>query len=78
PNRTVKRLCADDSEHSFVKVGHRQALIPQNPSSIRCEGFCLCAAKNNSFVPPLQYLREAQQYLPDADGSVQDQVEFCR
>ncbi len=25
PNRTVKRLCADDSEHSLVKVGHRQA-----------------------------------------------------
>ena len=27
PNRTVKRLCADDSAGSRVKVGHRQALI---------------------------------------------------
>ena len=25
PNRTVKRLRADDSAHSRVKVGHRQA-----------------------------------------------------
>jgi hypothetical protein len=28
PNRTVKRLSADDSADSRVKVGHRQALIP--------------------------------------------------
>jgi hypothetical protein len=27
PNRTVKRLCADDSAATSVKVGHRQALI---------------------------------------------------
>ena len=25
PNRTVKRLCADDSASTRVKVGHRQA-----------------------------------------------------
>ena len=29
PNRTVKRLCADDSADSRVKVGHRQALTAQ-------------------------------------------------
>ena len=27
PNRTVKRLRADDSADSRVKVGHRQAII---------------------------------------------------
>jgi len=27
PNRTVKRLCADDSAGSRVKVGHRQATL---------------------------------------------------
>ncbi len=27
PNRTVKRLCADDSAGSRVKVGHRQTII---------------------------------------------------
>ena len=27
PNRTVKRFSADDSEHSLVKVGHRQASL---------------------------------------------------
>ena len=31
PNRTVKRLCADDSAGSRVKVGHRQALTEKNP-----------------------------------------------
>ena len=29
-NRTVKRLSADDSADSRVKVGHRQALSAQN------------------------------------------------
>ena len=33
PNRTVKRLSADDSADSRVKVGHRQALIAKNASS---------------------------------------------
>ena len=31
PNRTVKRLCADDSADSRVKVGHRQAPMPKRP-----------------------------------------------
>ena len=31
PNRTVKRLCADDSADSRVKVGHRQALNTSHP-----------------------------------------------
>ncbi len=30
PNRTVKRLCADDSAGSRVKVGHRQAINEAN------------------------------------------------
>ena len=29
PNRTVKRLSADDSADSRVKVGHRQALTSE-------------------------------------------------
>ena len=33
PNRTVKRLCADDSADSRVKVGHRQANIPPTTPS---------------------------------------------
>ena len=36
PNRTVKRLCADDSGRTSVKVGHRQAFIAQNPAAHRC------------------------------------------
>jgi hypothetical protein len=33
PNRTVKRLSADDSAGSRVKVGHRQALTAENAPS---------------------------------------------
>ena len=32
PNRTVKRLCADDSADPCVKVGHRQAVMCWAPS----------------------------------------------
>ena len=34
PNRTVKRLCADDSADSRVKVGHRQAITAKAPDSV--------------------------------------------
>ena len=39
PNRTVKRLCADDSADPRVKVGHRQALTARQTPSIRW-AFC--------------------------------------
>ena len=45
PNRTVKRLCADDSGRTSVKVGHRQAFIPQNPIGSRLWGFVFVATK---------------------------------
>src|SRR5690606_19329069 len=48
PNRTVKRLRADDSEHSFVKVGHRQALMPQTPIGYPPVGVCLCANRKHT------------------------------
>ena len=34
PNRTVKRLSADDSAGSRVKVGHRQAVIRKTPAQL--------------------------------------------
>ncbi len=45
PNRTVKRLCADDSAGSRVKVGHRQAITAQKPRSIEW-GFVFVALIN--------------------------------
>ena len=48
PNRTVKRLSADDSADSCVKVGHRQAIKPELAQLIfRSAGFlllefCIC------------------------------------
>ena len=41
PNRTVKHLSADDSGCTSVKVGHRQALIPQTPKCHKHLGVCL-------------------------------------
>ena len=39
PNRTVKRLCADDSDHSIVKVGHRQAIQHKPLLALTRQGF---------------------------------------
>ena len=39
PNRTVKRLRADDSAATSVKVGHRQAVTPENPRRPKRRGF---------------------------------------
>ena len=42
-NRTVKRLRADDSVHTYVKVGHRQTPYKvKTPPGIPGEGFLLC------------------------------------
>ena len=46
PNRTVKRLSADDSADSRVKVGHRQALTARNAQLIFDQlGVFFCARK---------------------------------
>ena len=45
PNRTVKRLCADDSGRTSVKVGHRQAFIARTPQ-LTAAGFCFCGHAN--------------------------------
>ena len=46
PNRTVKRLSADDSADSRVKVGHRQAIYPATPLSwIQVRGVCFGGGK---------------------------------
>ncbi|MFZ3287103.1 MAG: hypothetical protein WA191_09665, partial [Telluria sp.] len=37
--RTVKRLCADDSAATSVKVGYRQASYMKKPRQIRLLGF---------------------------------------
>ncbi len=56
PNRTVKRLCADDSADSRVKVGHRQALNTSPPHPLvllsawgfgRCNGVVLRAVQQD-------------------------------
>ncbi len=46
PNRTVKRLSADDSAGSRVKVGHRQAITASETPARLSGGFCFCALIN--------------------------------
>ena len=43
PNRTVKRLRANDSAATSVKVGHRQAFIRKPLNSNLLRGFCFAA-----------------------------------
>ena len=46
PNRTVKRLRADDSADPCVKVGHRQAVMPETPSLRDSrDGVCLLLSR---------------------------------
>ena len=53
PNRTVKRLSADDSADTRVKVGHRQAIqpgnAPSNDGAFLLASLCRIADKNASF-----------------------------
>ena len=60
PNRKVKRLRADDSADSRVKVGHRQALTAQYALQLhRVEGrFCVWGIKNRTMTLPLTRQRE--------------------
>ena len=49
PNRTVKRLRADDSAGSRVKVGHRQALTAQTALPLTSgRAFCFGLARSTS------------------------------
>ena len=54
PNRTVKRLCADDSASTRVKVGHRQASYYANPRPDYWSGvfaFALCIRMVSASLP---------------------------
>ena len=50
PNRTVKRLRADDSAGSRVKVGHRQALTAQKSPTRNGWAFCLYISESSIYV----------------------------
>ncbi|WP_212746492.1 hypothetical protein, partial [Limnobacter alexandrii] len=57
PNRTVKRLSADDSVHSHVKVGHRQALQFQKTPLPKGRGVFYCL--KHSLEPPIDPNKKA-------------------
>ncbi len=54
PNRTVKRLCADDSVQPYVKVGHRQT--PYKVKRPTLKGGALCFAGLGMAVTQWQHL----------------------
>ena len=63
PNRTVKRLSADDSAATSVKVGHRQAVIPENPRRQQAPGvFALGDAVRSERFKGLFYMTEQARY----------------
>ena len=51
PNRTVKRVSADDSADSRVKVGHRQAITVKSPT--RYGGAFFIGFRNEDFTTRL-------------------------
>ena len=53
PNRTVKRVCADDSVPiAHAKVGHRQAIFKRkSPASKEDRAFLLAAQTNTNAEP---------------------------
>ena len=55
PNRTVKRLSADDSAGSRVKVGHRWAIYAKSPR-LRTGAFLFLALRKSASGACLQYL----------------------
>jgi hypothetical protein len=57
PNRTVKRLSADDSADSRVKVGHRQALTARNAQLIFDQLGVFFCANDFSCVPEIKNLK---------------------
>src|ERR1700758_3653475 len=60
PNRTVKRLCADDSAGSRVKVGHCQANIKVNrPSCQTARAFCFVRLISSAPSPSTHEKRPA-------------------
>ena len=77
PNRTVKRLSADDSAGSRVKVGHRQATIRKPPVSKDIGGFALgklnaslCVQTNAHNAPswsdlPSASVKQLSGWFPD-------------
>ena len=59
PNRKVKRLSADDSADSRVKVGHRQASIIEKPSTDWLRVFfCLSKSRSNEVVEKIVKVRK--------------------
>lgn len=50
PNRTVKRVSADDSAGSRVKVGHRQALTAKKSPAHKGLGFPFCVSTQKVFT----------------------------
>ena len=65
PNRTVKRLRADDSAETSVKVGYRQALTPKNPQAINLGVFAfVCLQAKLASVPVVSLIDSLHQNQP--------------
>jgi hypothetical protein len=79
PNRTVKRVCADDSADSRVKVGHRQALTaPNTPSYISYLGVLVFMGFGDSVVVnPIAITAQGLRSFQVIDQAVQPDRCLC-
>ena len=62
----MKRLSADDSADSRVKVGHRQAFIPKSPSSLSWGIFLMLYEQNNLVGVSIDKVNAANRALGTA------------
>ncbi|MFZ6641610.1 hypothetical protein ACO0LL_17850, partial [Undibacterium sp. TC4M20W] len=63
PNRTVKRLRANDSAATSVKVGYRQAFIPHTPAHLIEWGFCFCANGKHTKLLAVTNIKRIKNYV---------------
>ena len=57
PNRTVKRLCADDSVRPYVKVGHRQTPYKVKTPQVQTWGVFALVDTHNDLLERSDHMR---------------------
>ena len=78
PNRTVKRLCADDSADPRVKVGHRQALTaPKTPSASPLQGVFALRYRQQPYLVLKLRTTQAEVSSTENAGALRKQKIFC-
>ena len=73
PNRTVKRLSADDSADSRVKVGHRQAFIAKMNPRLNSQSGVFSLSRQNLTLP-LKNVSLAEWFNSDKENANDEDI----